>query len=451
MSGNTHMTSAITPCGIWASFFLGMALVSAPTPLPAQISLATVVDLAQRNSSTVRLAGAEVEKAQAALSETRDVFVPDLIFGSGLPAIPSVGFSGNPPSVIEASMQSIVFSPSQGQYIRAARTRLEVAALNLKNAREEVVLEASAAYIELDTVNQELTATRQQVYFADRLVTIEKQRTEAGVDPISELKQAQLTVAELELKSVHLEARAGELVQQLAMIAGIAEASFALDHESIPDIPAVSAEESGCRPAAIESAQMLARAKQQMEQGDRLYALLPRISFFAGYNRNTTLLNHADYYYAHPLKADNFSSGFSIQVPLFGLAQRARTRGSAAESLRATVEAKQAEKQNDLNIAQLNHKLRELTAQAKIASIKQEIADAQLRTVLIELESGNGTERTPSPQPQLTPKAEQLVRIEEHQKFLDLLEIGLELKKARLALLRALGHMEDWLHELRVK
>jgi len=53
-----------------------MALAAAPALATAQISLATVVDLAQRNSSAVRLAEADVEKARAALSETKDVLCP---------------------------------------------------------------------------------------------------------------------------------------------------------------------------------------------------------------------------------------------------------------------------------------------------------------------------------------------------------------------------------------
>ncbi len=41
-----------------------MGLTAAPALLPAQVSLGTVVDLAQRNSSAVRLAEADVERAQ---------------------------------------------------------------------------------------------------------------------------------------------------------------------------------------------------------------------------------------------------------------------------------------------------------------------------------------------------------------------------------------------------
>jgi len=71
--------------------------------------------------------------------------------------------------------------------------------------------------------------------------------------------------------------------------------------------------------------------------------------------------------------------------------------------------------------------------------------------VQAQLETGNGSGTGPGAQPQLSPKAEQLARIDERQKFQEALDSSLELSKARLGLLRALGHMEDWLHELHAK
>jgi hypothetical protein len=44
-----------------------------------------------------------------------------------------------------------------------------------------------------------------------------------------------------------------------------------------------------------------------------------------------------------------------------------------------------------------------------------------------------------------------LARIDERQNFADALDAGFDLAKARLSLLRALGHMEDWLQELHAK
>ena len=151
-----------------------MLMALAPALVSAQVSLSTVVDLAQRNSNAVKMAEADVQKAQAALDQTRDAFIPNLSIGSTIGY--SYGFPTGQPSVGNASMQSLVFSYSQQQYVRAARAGVDAANLRLKDAREEVALDVSNTYIELDTVHRELEAVQQQESFAANLVKIEEQR-----------------------------------------------------------------------------------------------------------------------------------------------------------------------------------------------------------------------------------------------------------------------------------
>ena len=415
---------------------------------PAQVSLATVVDLAQRNSTAVRIAQADVSKASAALSESKDVMIPSLQFGTGLPVFPEVGFTGSPPSIWNATVESLVFSIPQKHYIDAARSGLQAATANLKDAREQVALEVSTAYIELDTVNRELEAARQQEGFAGKLVAIEQDRTEAGVDPLNELLEARLTAAQTKLKREHLETRAGTLAKRLATLTGLPAGSIAPDHASIPEIPQISGDAVADGLAGIEAAQLQAKSKQQIAKGDNELNFLPQMSFVAQYNRNTTILNDVNNFFARPLPANNFASGISVQIPLFDMGHRAKAHESAAEALRAKVEAEEAQRQNEVQIAELTGSLRELDTLAEIASLKQQISDEQLKSVLAQLELGNGTGSGPGSTPQLSPKAEQLARIDESQKLTESMDAGFELAKARLSLLRALGHMDDWLHEL---
>ena len=151
------------------------------------------------------------------------------------------------------------------------------------------------------------------------------------------------------------------------------------------------------------------------------------------------------------LPANNLSSGVSVQLPIFDMGRRSRAKESAADALRAKVEAEQAEKQNDLAIVDLSGSIRELDTQAEIAGLRQQIADEQLKAVLAQLQLGNGTGIGPGSVPQLSPKAEQQARINERQKAEDALDAGFELAKARLNLLRSLGHMDDWLKEVHGK
>jgi len=62
-----------------------------------QVSLATVVDLAERNSAPVRVALAEVQRATAGLQESKDAYLPSFVLGSSVGY--TYGFPVGPPSV----------------------------------------------------------------------------------------------------------------------------------------------------------------------------------------------------------------------------------------------------------------------------------------------------------------------------------------------------------------
>ena len=442
------MNTGHNPRRAWTQILVGLALAALPALLPAQVSLATLVDLAQRNSSAVKLAQADVNKAQAALDQTQDAYIPNFVIGSQVGY--SHGFPTGQPSVLSASMQSLVLSFSQRQYAKAARAGVEAANLSLKEAREQVALDTSTAYIELDTVNRELEAASQQETYTADLIRIEQQRTEAGVDSNLDLLQTRLKAAQIKLQRLHLETRAATLAKQLAVLTAMPLGSILPDHASIPEIPAVSADLAPRSLPGIDSAGALARSREFQARGDDLSWRRPQIGFGAVYNYDSNELNSYSTYYNN-FTPNNISFGVQISVPFFDFVLRARAKVSAAEALRATVEAEQAQRQNDVEIATLTGSLRELDALAEIAGLKQQIADEQLKAVLAQLELGNGAGNSPGAQPQLTPKAEQLARIDERQKFEDALDAGLDLSKARLNLLRALGRMQDWLNELHAK
>jgi outer membrane protein TolC len=180
-------------------------------------------------------------------------------------------------------------------------------------------------------------------------------------------------------------------------------------------------------------------------RGDDLTWRRPQIAFGAVYNYDSSELNSYSTYYQN-FTPNNVSFGLQITIPFFDFSLRAKARATAAEALRANVEAEEAQRQDDLSITTLTSSLRELNAQAEIAGLQQQIAQEQLKSVLAQLELG-GLPNAPG----ATPKAEQQARIDERQKFLDSLDASLDLSRARLNLMRVLGHMQDWLDELRTK
>ena len=430
---------------------LALAVAGFSSLASAQVSLTTVVELAQQKSTPVRSAAADVHKAQAQYSESKDAVIPSMQLGTGIPTFPEVGFTGTPPSLWTITIQSLVFGIPQKRYIDSARLGVQVAMARLRDAREQVALDASLAYLELDTDTRELTATQQEQDHAAKLVDIEQQRTEAGVEPMSDFLAARLTAAQIRLKREQLEARVGELNAQLAALTDLPVGSILPVHESIPQIPKVTSATTPRPVDGVHSAQLLAQSRQKLAEGDEDINYYPQLNFVAQYNRNTTLLNSVNYYFAHDLPANNFSSGISITLPIFDMWRRAKARESAADALASTVQAEQAEKQNDIQIVQLTGSLRELDTMAEIAGLKQQIAHEHLAAVQAQLQNGNGAESGPNAQPQLSPKTEQLALIDEQQKYEDALDAEFDLNKAELSLLRALGHMADWLNELHTK
>ncbi len=431
-----------------APVLAGFALACASAIAPAQVSLTTVVELAQQNSTTVKLADADLQKAKAALGQTEDAYIPNFVIGSQIGY--SHGFPTGQPSVGNASMQSLVLSFSQRQYTKAARAGVEAANLGLKDAKEQVALDASTAYIEMDSVNSEIDASREQEKDAARLIAIEQERTDAGVDPLSNLLQAKLTAAQLKLSRLHLETRSAILAKQLATLTGLPVGSIVTDHSSIPAIPTVSADEAPQPLLGVQSSNALARSKLLEAKGADLAWRRPSIGFGAVYNYDSNELNSYSTYYNN-FTPNNVSFGLQISLPFFDFSVRAKAKVSAAEALRAKVEAEQAQQQNDIQISQLTASLRELDAEAEVASLKQQIAEQQLKSVIAQLEVGNGATGQPGAPPQLSPTAEQQARIDERQKYVDAVDSGFDLSKARLNLLRALGHMQDWLDELHGK
>jgi len=417
----------------------------------AQVSLKTLVDLAQKNSTAVRMAQSDVNKAQAVLSESKDVYVPSLSFSTGIPAFPEEGFTGQPPSLWSATVESLVFSYPQKYYLNAARSGVQAATTRLKDAREQVALDVSTAYIELDTVSRELEAAQAQEQNAARLVEIEQQRAEAGVDSLHDLLVARLAAANVKLAHIHLETRATTLEKELSTLTGLPVASILTDHASIPEIPKVTGNDPPVTIAGVTAARQIAESKERVAKGDQETNYIPQLTFFAQYNRNTTVLNNVNYFFAHPLPANNFFSGFNISIPVFDMGHWAKGRESNADALRARIEADEAQRQNDLQITQLNASLRELDAQAEVAGLKQQIAADDLKTVQTQLENGNGAAGQPGGQAQASPKAGELAHIDERQKYEDAQEAALELAKARLNLMRALGHMQDWINQVNSK
>jgi len=408
----------------------------------AQVSLYTVVDLALRNSTPVRMAAADVMRATASLTETKDAYIPNLVLGSTLGY--SYGFPLGEPSVFNVTSSSLLFTFSQPDYVRSAKAALQAAQFNLKDSREQVILDASLDYIQLDKGQQMLAALDQEEQCANKLVSIEEDRVLAGVENRMELTRAKLIAARISLKRIHLRNDTDLLKQQLAHLTGLPAASFVTNSQSIPSAPrslaGIEVDQMATKVNApsVQAAQQTARSKMYLAFGDSRQIFRPQLAVAGDYSLFAKFNNYDQYFRA--FQYNNFGIGIQIKVPLFDAAIKARERTSAADAARAFAQADQARDIADEQISQLQRSMNELTAQQRIAQLQAELSQEQLDAIATQLNSGSGSPNGP----QLSPKDEQQARIQERQRYEDVLDANYSLLRAELSLLRSTGSIEEW-------
>ena len=406
----------------------------------AQLSLYSAVDLAKRNSSAVRQAQSDVMRAEAGVSETRDVYVPSLVVGSS--AGYSYGFPVGQPTILNAQVQSLVVSFSQPDYIRSARAALHTATLRLQDALDQVELDTALDYAQLSCITQQLGALTEQKSYAEKLEAIEQDRVGAGVESQLTATRAELTAAQADLKRLDLTAQAGLLRERLANLTGLYADSIQPDPGSIPTRSPEGPSAGRRSLASVEASYSNAVSKNYVAHGDQRQNYRPQIGFGFNYQLFDTNVNNYNAYYKQPLQANNFSVGVQITLPLYDAVHSARARESAADAVHASLEAEQAREQSDEQTVQLERSLAILRAQARVADLQEQLAGQQLQAIL--LESANPP-ATPGGAP-LTPVDEMEARIAERTRFSDALDARFSLLKAQLSLLRVRRQLTAWVN-----
>lgn len=421
---------------------LGAGALLAASSAAAQISLSSAVDLALRNSTQVKIATADVQRAIANLEEAKDVYIPNLVAGAS-PGPPSIGFPLGQPSLFNVTSQSLVYSFSQADYIRASRAAYKSAQLNLNDNKDQVTLDCALAYVQLETDTRMLAALEDEKADADHLVAIESDRVGAGVDSRMEVTKTRITSAQIEISRLHTEDDAAEQRQKLAHLTGLPSASFIPDAKSIPPFPdfsadATSSDQQAALNPGIQAEYANAKSKLELAFGDEKQNYRPQFAFGAQYSRFASFENYSQFY--KNFSSNNLGAAVQITFPLFDATRRAKARESAADARHAIIEARQAKNQTSEQVESLRHSLRELQAQQTLAQLQSQYAQEQLAAVESELKNGNGS---PNAAP-VTPKEGELAHIEAQQRFEDALKANLSLVRAQLSLMRVTGTIADW-------
>lgn len=418
-----------------------LSVLLAAVPAAAQVSFASAVDLAMKNSPQVKSAQADLAKASAGLSVMRDIYVPSVVVGGGLGT--AYGITLGVPTIFTVSAQSLIYSPQQITYIHGARLDLKAARLALAEARDQAAEDAAATYLALNHDQASVAALNQQFGYAVKLVSIIQDRVNAHLDTGLELKKARMNALEMRLESMQMEDDLNAQRAHLARLTGIPESRIVADARTIPDLPPVSEPEEG--PAAPEDPGMLAaEASQQANalraHADAEYTWKPTVSFGAQYGRVSPIENVSQFYNLHG-NYNSASVGVDIKFPILDRVRTAAAKQSAASAARGELDLEALKEKAAQGRRDLERSAAELDVKAQVAQLDYGIASDELQSALIALHNPTGG-------PPLTPEDEQNARIQERQKYLEMLDTRLAAARAEIDYLGQSGQLQRWLESL---
>src|ERR1051326_588545 len=135
--------------------------------LPAsgqEFTLQRAIQLALTHSTATGASAADQMHAYESYVEARKSFIPQVTVGSdvgyayGFP----LSLEGSAPTIFNVTSQSLVFSPAQREFVRAARAEWHATAAQNRDQRSQTMLDTALSYAELNKWEQELRILHDQ-------------------------------------------------------------------------------------------------------------------------------------------------------------------------------------------------------------------------------------------------------------------------------------------------
>jgi outer membrane protein len=395
------------------------------------------IDLAVRNSATTGASQADLQRAQATVSQTKNAYLPLTVVGSGLGA--SYGFplslEGAAPSIFNVNFQGALINYAQKNFIKAAKSDVEVTKAQNADRRNDVIMETALDYVQLSLLESSLAVQQEQQQNAQKFQDIVAQRVQAGLDSQADNTRAKLAGARTRLDIAQTQAAADELRLRLSQLTGLPAASIQASVESIPQMPGVAQDQDLPAEAVrnnpvVKVADAAAMAKEFRARGERKQ-LYPSVDYVGQYAVLSRINNYDQFF--QKFQRNNVTAGVSIRFPIFNPVQRSAADAASADALKSRKDAQNVKDQVSTETLKLQRSVQQLAAARDVAQLEHELAQSDIESVHAKIESGGASI-----------KDEENARVAEHERYTAFLNSTFELERAQIQLMRQIGALENW-------
>jgi outer membrane protein TolC len=416
---------------------LGLAAILAIPSMAEPVPFRRALELAVRNSGTVAIANADKARAESEYLASRNLYLPQVVVGSGLAATSGFPLSieGSAPSIIRVVSSQFLYNAAHREFVRAAKSEWSAAGRKNEERRSEVLLETALVYLELDKLSSELATLRQQEKAAERIEQITGERVAVGVDSEVERTRAKLATARVRMRLAEVQGASDVLRLRLSQLTGLPADALETDSESVPKLPEVHQEENLTGRALdnnplVKIADEQATAQQFRAKGEHR-ALYPSFNLVAQYAMLARFNNYDEFF--NRFQRHNGTFGVSIRFPFLDFAQRARAEAADSESVMAQKRAEGVRQQVSSETLRLQRAVRQAAAVQEVARLEYQLARSEVDAVQGRIEAGTASLRD-----------EQNARLSEAERYRAFLDASFALEKAQLELLKTTGELEAW-------
>lgn len=408
-----------------------------PASKDRPLAFRTALELALKNSATTALAQADLQRAQATVRQTHDVFLPQMVLGSGLGG--SYGFplslEGAAPSIFNVNFQGALINGAQRSLVKASRSEAEATAAQNADRRNDVMMEAALDYVQLDLLESSLTIQGEQQTAAAKFLDIVNQRVQAGLDSQVETTRAKLVSARTRLDIAQTHAAADQLRMRLAQLTGLPASAIQTSTETIPELPPVEQDQDLPAEAlknnpVVKVAEAAAEAKEFRAQAEHKQ-LYPAVDYVGQYAVLARFNNYDQFF--QKFQRHNVTAGVAIRFPFFNPVQRAAADAAKADAVKSRKEAQGVREQVSGDTLKLQRSVQQLAAAREVAQLEHQLAQADIEAAHAKIESGAASI-----------KDEENARVAEHQRYTAYLNSSFELDRSQIQLLRQIGQLETW-------
>lgn len=377
------------------------------------ISLRQALELARRNNLQLQQAQLSLQRSQASLRAVQAAEYPRVNLGAGVANQGSYIFSDQPDSLFgqedldtnttsltgDLSLNYDLFtSGGRRARIRAAEEQLRNDRLDLERISEEVRLNVSTRYYDLQQADELVRIQQSAVRNAQASLRDAQALEQAGVGTRFDVLTSQVQVARATQDLANALSQQRVSRRQLAVLVNLAESVIitAADPVEIAGLWNLTQEQS-----IIQAYKNRAELEQQLAQRNineqqrriALATLGPQISLAARYNLSESLDSNNNNSQQSQDFRDQYSLGANVTLNLYDGGE-ARARAREAEANIAIAETNFANQRNQirLDVEQAYSQLQSNFENIQTASVALEQAREALRLARLRFQAGVGTQ-----------------------------------------------------------